>query len=59
MQAGEQLSLDVHQEAVLRVGDPQALALSINGMVGRSLGSAGEAVTAHITSENYREFLRR
>ena len=58
MEAGEQYVLDVRKGAVLRVGDPAALTFSINGLAGRSLGPAGEAVTAQITSDNYREFLR-
>jgi hypothetical protein len=49
----------VHDEVVLRIGDPAALAFSINGMAGRSLGRAGGAVTVHVTRQNYREFLSR
>lgn len=59
MRPGEQQTIEVHDEVVLRVGDPAAFTFSINGMAGRSLGPAGEAVTIHITRENYREFLRR
>jgi cytoskeleton protein RodZ len=44
-------------EVILRVGDPAALALAINGMPGRPLGRAGEAVTIHITRENHRDFM--
>ena len=58
MQEGEQHALEIKQEAVLRVGDPSAFVFSINGIAGRSLGRAGEAVTVHITNDNYREFLR-
>ena len=57
MQPGEQQTIEAHDEAVLRVGDPAALAISINGMPGRSLGPAGRAVTVHITRRNYREYL--
>ena len=59
MQPGEQQTIEVHDEVVLRVGDSAAFAFSINGMAGRSLGRAGEAATVHITKENYREFLHR
>lgn len=59
MQPGEQHTIEVHDDAVLRVGDAAAFAFSINGMEGRSLGRPGEAVTVHITKQNYREFLRR
>jgi cytoskeletal protein RodZ len=58
MQPGEQQTIEVHDEAVLRVGDPAAFAFSINGMSGHLLGRAGEAVTVHISRQNYREFLR-
>jgi cytoskeleton protein RodZ len=57
MQPREAQALDVHEEAVLRVGDPGAVAFSINGAHGRSLGRAGEAVTVRVTKQNYREFL--
>jgi hypothetical protein len=59
MQPGEQQAIEVHDEVVLRIGDPAAFAFSINGMAGRSLGRAGGAVTVHITRQNYREFLSR
>ena len=45
-------------DLVLRVGDPSALRLTINGGAGRLLGRAGEPVTAHLTRENYRDFLQ-
>jgi cytoskeleton protein RodZ len=54
---GEQYKVDVHEKIVLRVGAPEAFAFSINGREGRVLGHAGEALTAHITPQNYREFL--
>ena len=59
MQPGEQHTIEVHDEAVLHVGDPAAFAFSINGRAGRVLGRLGEAVTVRITPQNYREFLRR
>lgn len=57
LQAGEQQTIEVHDELVLRVGDPAALSFSINGREGRSLGRAGEPVNIRITKENFREFL--
>jgi cytoskeletal protein RodZ len=57
MRAGEREVLDVRDEAVLRVGEPAAVALSIDGAAARSLGRAGEPVTVHITRENYRDLL--
>jgi cytoskeletal protein RodZ len=59
MESGEQQTIDAHDEAVLRVGDPSAFAFSIDGLAGRSLGRPGEAVTVRITKQNYREFLDR
>jgi hypothetical protein len=57
MQAGERQTIEMHDEAVLRVGDPAAFAFSIDGRAGRPLGRAGKAATVHITRQNYREFL--
>jgi cytoskeleton protein RodZ len=57
MQRGERQVIDVHDEVVLRVGDPAVFTFSINGMSGRPVGHAGEAVTVRITKQNYREFL--
>lgn len=59
MQPGEHRTIEVHDEAVLRIGDAAAFAFSINGREGRVLGRVGEALTVHITPQNYREFLRR
>ena len=55
--AGERQTLDIGQEAVLRVGEPSALSLSINGQWSRPLGPAGQPVTVRITRHNFREFL--
>lgn len=57
LSAGETYSVDVRDEASLRVGDPAAFAFAINGAEGRPLGADGEAVTVRITRQNYREFL--
>jgi cytoskeleton protein RodZ len=45
-------------DLALRVGDPSALRLTINGGAARLLGRAGEPVTVHITHETYRDFLQ-
>ena len=58
LQTGEEETIQVHDELVLRVGDPGALSFSINGRPGRSLGSAGEPVNVRINKDNFREFLR-
>jgi cytoskeletal protein RodZ len=57
MQPGEQQSIEVHGEAVLRIGDPAAFAFSINGTRGLPLGPSSAPVTVHITKQNFRNFL--
>jgi cytoskeletal protein RodZ len=54
---GERHAFDVEEEAVLRVGDPGALTLSINGETGRPLGLAGDPVDVRITATNFHQFL--
>lgn len=57
LKPGERHAFDVEEEAVLRVGDPGALTLSINGETGPPLGPAGEPVDVRITATNFRQFL--
>jgi ribosome-binding protein aMBF1 (putative translation factor) len=57
LQAGEHHSFAVESEAVMRVGDPGAVTMSINGRTGRPLGAPGEPVDLTITRSNFREFL--
>jgi len=57
LQANETITLRATDEAVLRVGDPAALLLTINDRQARPLGQAGRVVTARITPANYLEFL--
>lgn len=57
LQAGERQTLAVSEEAVLRVGDPGAVTLSINGQALRSLGPAGAPIDLRITRDNYRNLL--
>ena len=59
LQAGNKRAIEARGVLVLRVGDPEACAFSINGRAGNSLGSAGVPVTARITKENFRDFLLR
>jgi cytoskeletal protein RodZ len=54
---GEQTTIDAKKDVVLRVGDPASLALTINGAMARSLGTAGEPVTVHLTPQNFHEFV--
>jgi cytoskeleton protein RodZ len=57
LEAGTQEALEAKDQLVLRVGDPGALKLSINGAPARPLGGAGQPVTVQITRDNFREFL--
>jgi cytoskeleton protein RodZ len=57
LNAGERTQVEAKGAVDLRVGDPSAIALTINGVAGRVLGTAGEAVNIHLTPQNYREFL--
>lgn len=57
LRAGEHHTFDVETEAVMRVGDPAALTLMINGQPGRRLGAAEEPVDIRITRTNFREYL--
>ena len=59
MNAGDHETVTARDTLTLRVGDPAALTLSLNGAPGRSLGQAGQPVTVTITSQNYRDYLAR
>jgi len=56
---GEQTTIEAEKDVVLRVGDPASFALTINGAAARSLGTAGEPVTVHLTPQNYHDFVSR
>jgi len=58
LNAGDDAEIRADADLVLRVGDPSALRLTINGGAGRLLGRAGEPVTVHVTRENYRDLLQ-
>src|SRR5438132_435226 len=58
MSAGEHERLKVAEHLALRVGDPAMLAFSIDGVPGRSLGRAGQAVSIQIDRDNYESFLQ-
>jgi cytoskeletal protein RodZ len=57
LQPAEQVVAEFRNDVIIRVGDAAAVAISIGGRAGRTLGRAGEPVTVHITRQNYREFL--
>ena len=53
---GDRYAIEGYEDLVLRVGEPAALAFSLNGAKGRSLGPAGHPTTVHITRENWQAF---
>jgi len=57
MRAGERLSYEADNEIDLIVGNPSAFAFTINQRDGRPLGESGDAVTLHITRQNYRSWV--
>ena len=57
MRAGERLSYEADDAIDLIVGDPGAFAFTINQQDGRPLGGSGDAVTLHITRQNYRSWV--
>lgn len=56
LQAGERILIDAHEAIELRIGDAGAVAYSINGVRGKSLGVNGEAVTVRLTPDNLDNF---
>jgi cytoskeleton protein RodZ len=59
MNLGEHARINAREDLVLRIGDPASVRFSINGRAARQLGAAGQPMTAHITRQNYQEFLTR
>jgi cytoskeleton protein RodZ len=57
LQRGEDQRFEAKDEIVMRVGDPSTVAMAINGVTARSLGSPQVAVTVQINKHNYRDFL--
>ena len=57
LNAGEHTQVEAKDAVDLRIGDPAAFAFTINGAATRALGAAGEAVSVHLTPQNYREYL--
>jgi cytoskeleton protein RodZ len=55
--SGERVTVLARDMLVLRVGDPGALAYTLNGAVGRPLGKPGKPVTVEITRTNFQTFL--
>lgn len=59
LQAGATRPIEVRDALVLRVGDADACAFTINGHAGRAPGSPGAPVTVRITKDNFRDFVLR
>ena len=59
LNAGERTHVDAKADLVLRVGDAAACAVTINCTPAKALGSAGQAVTVHLTPQNYHDFLTK
>ena len=57
LQGGERLTFTVTREALLRVGDPSAMSLTINGQSVRALGPPGQPVNVTISRKNLKELL--
>lgn len=57
LNAGERIQLEAHEDIVLRVGDAANFEFTVNGAAARPVGTAGQAVTIHLTRQNYQQFL--
>jgi hypothetical protein len=57
MNIGDHETIAARENVILRIGDPPALKLSINGAPARVLGEAGKPVTLRLTPQNAREYL--
>ena len=58
LQTGEQQTVTVRREMVLTAGDASAIAVQFNGADARSLGKAGEVVTARFNLTTYKDYLQ-
>jgi cytoskeleton protein RodZ len=57
MLAGEKEVRQIHDTAVIEVGDAGAFAFSVDGRPGKSLGQPGQVRTARITKETLAQYL--
>lgn len=58
MAAGEKDVRQVHDTAVIEVGDAGAFAFSVDGRPGKSLGQTGQVRTARITKQTLAQYLQ-
>jgi hypothetical protein len=54
---GDRVTVIAREELILRVGDPEMFAYTLNGVLGSPLGQPGIPVTIEITENNYQAFL--
>jgi len=59
MNAGERKTLTARDAVTLRVGDPGAFQLMLNGAPARPLGQPARPITIRITPQNARDYLAR
>jgi uncharacterized protein DUF4115 len=57
MQSGERMTMEVRRELLLTVGEPSAVAVTLNGAVAKPLGQPGKVVTVRINPTNFRDFV--
>ena len=57
MLAGEKEVRQIHDTAVIEIGDAGAFAFSVDGRPGKSLGQSGQVRTARITKETLAQYL--
>jgi hypothetical protein len=57
LQPGERHTLQMRDEVVLRIGEPGALSMSINGRATRPIGKPGQPLTVRITKDNFQDLL--
>jgi hypothetical protein len=58
MQAGEQERLEVHDTAIIRVGNAGAFTFTINGHPAKSLGPPGSIRTAVIAKDTLARYVQ-
>ena len=56
LNAGERRTIDAASDVTLRVGDPAACAMTINGRPAKVPGAPGQATTIRVTRQNYAQF---
>ena len=59
LNAGERRTIDAASDVTLRVGDPAACAMTINGRPATVPGAPGQATTIRVTRQNYAQFAMR